>query len=126
RPDPGSARPPRSPHSPCGETTFTVPDTTTRQTSRSPLSRAATSRAPRLSTSNPTYRHPADSGVTRRIDPSVAAPAAAETSRSLTRRLQVDPLVLARAFIRFARSAHIFLFRDLRNRNIPPALVARH
>src|SRR5690348_5951111 len=97
---------------------------TTRQSSRSPVERAAVARSARVSTSNPTYPHPADAGVTLRIVPSEAG-AAGWTRRSVIARLKVQALRTERAFVLLARRPDVWLIGDLGHGYVPPALVTR-
>src|SRR5947209_2593703 len=95
-------------------------------TSRSRVSRLATTPEASASTSNPTYVHPAESGVTSRKVPSAAGTAAGCTTRSLSGMGGLHELSLSGCvvLVALARRAHGVLRGGLGHRHVPPAVVA--
>src|SRR5687768_13282462 len=96
-------------HLPEAEETEQAPETGTRQTSSPPVRRSTVSPAASLSTSKPTYSHPADRGVTFTTLPSASGTCLLLTMRSDTLSLpsaQVTALGLPVARVLLVRGPH--------------------
>src|SRR4028119_829483 len=116
-------------HSPRVEETEQAPETGTRQTSSPPVRRSTVSPAASLSTSKPTYSHPADPGVTFTTLRSASGTCLLLTMRSDTLSIpspQVTALRLPVTRVLLVRRAHGLHPRDLRDRHVPERLVIRH
>src|ERR687893_592450 len=116
-------------HSPRAEETEQAPEIGTRQTSSSPVTRPTLFPASSLSTSKPTYSHPADRGVTLTTLPSLSGTCLLLTLRSDTLSLlspQVTALGPPVPGVLLVRGPHGLHPRDLRHRHVPEGLVVRH
>src|SRR5215208_1681843 len=105
------------------------PERTTRQTSSASARRSMVRPSSSRRTSKPTYSHPADSGVTFTTLPSASGRSLMLTSRSATLyypSLKVTTLGLLSFGVLLARGDHRLHLGDLRDRDVPERLVARH